>query len=110
MRPGAAIVDISIDQGGCVETSRPTTHDDPIYVEEGVVHYCVTNMPGIVPHTSTLRAHQRHALLRAGARRSWARRRAAASAALRRGVNVRAGAIAHAAVAAAFPALAAART
>jgi alanine dehydrogenase len=53
MKPGAALVDISIDQGGCAETSRPTTHDDPIYVEERIVHYCVTNMPGIVPHTST---------------------------------------------------------
>jgi alanine dehydrogenase len=53
MADGTAIVDVSIDQGGCVETARPTTHRDPIYVEEGVVHYCVTNMPGIVPHTST---------------------------------------------------------
>ncbi len=53
MRRGSAIVDVSIDQGGCVETARPTSHHDPIYVEEGVVHYCVTNMPGIVPHTST---------------------------------------------------------
>ena len=53
MRPGAALVDVAIDQGGCAETSRPTTHAEPTYVEEGVVHYCVTNMPGIVPHTST---------------------------------------------------------
>jgi alanine dehydrogenase len=53
MRPGSAIVDISIDQGGCVATSRPTTHDRPIYIEERVVHYAVTNMPAIVPHTST---------------------------------------------------------
>src|SRR5262249_29139820 len=53
MRRGAALVDISIDQGGCAETSHPTTHADPIYVEEGVVHYCVANMPGVVPHTST---------------------------------------------------------
>jgi len=53
MPRGAALVDISIDQGGSIETARPTTHHDPIYVEEGVVHYCVTNMPGIVPHTST---------------------------------------------------------
>jgi alanine dehydrogenase len=53
MKPGAALVDISIDQGGCAETSRPTTHRDPIYVEEEVVHYCVTNMPAIVPNTST---------------------------------------------------------
>lgn len=53
MKPGAAIVDISIDQGGCAETSRPTTHFKPIYIEEEVVHYCVTNMPAIVPNTST---------------------------------------------------------
>jgi alanine dehydrogenase len=53
MKPGSAIVDISIDQGGCAETSRPTTHRQPIYVEEEVVHYCVTNMPAIVAHTST---------------------------------------------------------
>jgi alanine dehydrogenase len=53
MKPGAAFVDISIDQGGCAETSRPTTHHQPIYMEEEVVHYCVTNMPAIVPNTST---------------------------------------------------------
>lgn len=53
MKPGAALVDISIDQGGCAETSRPTTHHHPIYIEESVVHYCVTNMPAIVPNTST---------------------------------------------------------
>src|SRR5713226_2366790 len=53
MKPGAAFVDISIDQGGCAETSRPTTHHHPIYIEEEVVHYCVANMPAIVPYTST---------------------------------------------------------
>jgi alanine dehydrogenase len=53
MQPGSVLVDIAIDQGGCFETSRPTTHDAPSYVEEGVVHYCVTNMPGAVPRTST---------------------------------------------------------
>ncbi len=53
MRPGAVLVDISIDQGGCIATSRMTTHADPTYVEHGVVHYCVGNMPGAVPHTST---------------------------------------------------------
>ena len=53
MKPGAVIVDVCIDQGGCCETSRPTTHSEPTYVEEGVVHYCVTNMPGAVPRTST---------------------------------------------------------
>jgi alanine dehydrogenase len=54
MKKGAVIVDVAIDQGGCVETARPTSHSDPSFVEEGVVHYCVTNMPGAVPHTSTL--------------------------------------------------------
>ena len=53
MRPGSVIVDVAIDQGGCCETSRPTTHADPTYVEEGVVHYCVANMPGAVARTST---------------------------------------------------------
>jgi len=53
MKPGAAFVDISIDQGGCAETSRPTNPREPIYIEEDVVHYCVTNMPAIVPNTST---------------------------------------------------------
>jgi alanine dehydrogenase len=53
MKKGAVMVDISIDQGGCFETSRPTTHADPTYVVDGVIHYCVTNMPGAVPRTST---------------------------------------------------------
>jgi alanine dehydrogenase len=53
MRPGSVLVDIAIDQGGCFETSRPTTHSNPTYVDEGVVHYCVTNMPGAVARTST---------------------------------------------------------
>jgi alanine dehydrogenase len=54
MKPGAVLVDISIDQGGCFETSRPTTHAEPTFVVDGVVHYCVANMPGAVPRTSTL--------------------------------------------------------
>ncbi|HXZ59507.1 MAG TPA: alanine dehydrogenase [Steroidobacteraceae bacterium] len=54
MKPGAVLVDISIDQGGCFETSRPTTHADPTFVVDGVIHYCVANMPGAVPRTSTL--------------------------------------------------------
>src|SRR5438094_8937680 len=54
MKPGSVIVDISIDQGGCIETSRPTTHADPTFLEEGVVHYCVTNMPGAVASTSAV--------------------------------------------------------
>ena len=54
MKPGSVVVDVAIDQGGCFETSRPTTHTEPTYVVSGVVHYCVTNMPGGVPRTSTL--------------------------------------------------------
>jgi len=54
MKTGAVIVDVAIDQGGCIETAHPTTHSDPSYLVDGVVHYCVTNMPAAVPHTSTL--------------------------------------------------------
>ena len=54
MKKGAVIVDIAIDQGGCCESSHVTTHQDPIFIEEGIVHYCVGNMPGAVPHTSTI--------------------------------------------------------
>jgi alanine dehydrogenase len=53
MKPGSVVVDVAIDQGGCFETSRPTSHDEPTFVESGVIHYCVTNMPGAVPRTST---------------------------------------------------------
>ncbi|NOS86956.1 MAG: alanine dehydrogenase [Methylococcaceae bacterium] len=54
MQPGAVIVDVAVDQGGCIETTRPTTHSDPSYVVDGIVHYCVANMPGAVPRTSTI--------------------------------------------------------
>ncbi len=54
MKKGSVIVDVSVDQGGCVETSRPTTHDDPVFMVDGIVHYCVANMPGAYPRTSTL--------------------------------------------------------
>ena len=53
MKPGSVIIDVAVDQGGCVETSRPTTHSNPTFIEEGVVHYCVSNMPGAVGRTST---------------------------------------------------------
>jgi alanine dehydrogenase len=53
MKPGSVIVDVSIDQGGCIETCRPTTHHEPTYIVEGVVHYCVTNIPGAVSRTSS---------------------------------------------------------
>lgn len=54
MRPGTVVVDVAVDQGGCVETTRPTTHEDPTYIIDDVVHYCVANMPGAVPYTSTI--------------------------------------------------------
>jgi alanine dehydrogenase len=54
MKPGSVLVDVAIDQGGCFETSKATTHGDPIYVVDGVVHYCVANMPGAVARTSTM--------------------------------------------------------
>jgi alanine dehydrogenase len=53
MRPGSVVVDVAIDQGGCFETSRPTTHAQPVYTVDGVLHYCVTNIPGAVPRTAT---------------------------------------------------------
>jgi alanine dehydrogenase len=53
MKPRSVIMDVSIDEGGCVETSRPTTHEHPVYIEEGVLHYCVPNMPGVVARTAT---------------------------------------------------------
>jgi alanine dehydrogenase len=53
MKPGSVIVDVAVDQGGCIETTKPTTHTDPVYTVDGVLHYCVANMPGIVPRTST---------------------------------------------------------
>jgi len=102
MRPGAALVDVSIDQGGCAETSRPTSHRDPIYVEEGVVHYCVTNMPGAVPHTATYaltNATLSYALALADRGFEDA---IDADAALRRAVNVADGRIVHPGVATAF--------
>jgi alanine dehydrogenase len=53
MAPGSVVIDVAVDQGGCVETSHPTTHSDPIFLVDGVIHYCVANMPGAVPRTST---------------------------------------------------------
>lgn len=54
MRPGTVLVDVAVDQGGCMETTRPTTHEDPVFIIDDVVHYCVANMPGAVPYTSTI--------------------------------------------------------
>jgi alanine dehydrogenase len=99
MRPGSVIVDIAIDQGGCAETSRPTTHAAPTYVEEGVIHYCVTNMPGAVARTSTFALNNATLpFALALADKGW-RKALAEDAHLRRGLNVHAGAITHEAVA-----------
>jgi alanine dehydrogenase len=54
MRPGTVLVDVAVDQGGCIETCKPTTHADPTYIIDEVIHYCVANMPGAVPYTSTV--------------------------------------------------------
>ncbi|TAJ81219.1 MAG: alanine dehydrogenase [Gallionellaceae bacterium] len=102
MRQGAVIVDVAVDQGGCVATTRPTTHENPIYVVDGVVHYAVANMPGGVPRTSTL------ALTNATlpyvlqlANKGW-KQALKDNAALLQGLNVADGKIAHRAVAKAF--------
>jgi alanine dehydrogenase len=99
MQKGSVIVDVCIDQGGCMETSRPTTHSDPTYIVDGIVHYCVANMPGAVAHTLHLRPHQRYVSLRtepgtSGILQSHRRRSA-----LARGVNTYAGKLTDRAVA-----------
>ncbi|HJN44205.1 MAG TPA: alanine dehydrogenase [Vicinamibacterales bacterium] len=98
MEDGSALVDVAVDQGGCAETSRPTTHHAPRYVEHGVVHYCVSNMPGAVPHTSTYaltNATMAYALEIAD--RGW--KAAANDPALASGVNIVEGRVTHPAVA-----------
>ena len=102
MRPGSAIVDISIDQGGCVETSRPTTLDDPIYVAERVVHYCVTNMPAVVPRTSTFALTNVTLSYAQELADKGLMRALRDNVPLQRGVNVLRGRVTHAGVAEAF--------
>ncbi len=99
MKAGAVLVDIAIDQGGCFETSRPTTHAEPTFVEDGVIHYCVTNMPGAVPRTSTFALTNAtlpyvKSIADSGWREALARDRGLAL-----GLNVYAGHITHEAVA-----------
>ena len=98
MKPGSVVVDISVDQGGCVETTRPTTYAAPTYVEEGVTHFCVTNMPGAVPRSAT------EAL--SAAILPWTLQLASGNweqhAPLRRAINVRGGEILHPALLAAL--------
>lgn len=99
MKPGAVLVDVAIDQGGCFETSKPTTHDDPTYVVDGIVHYCVANMPGAVARTSTYALNNvtlPHAL--AIANKGW-KAALQEDAHLRNGLNVVGGRLAHPAVA-----------
>jgi len=99
MKRGAVVVDIAIDQGGCFATSRPTTHADPTYVDEGVIHYCVTNMPGAVARTSTFALNNATLpFMLALAEKGW-RRALADDVHLRAGLNVHAGRITYEAVA-----------
>ena len=102
MEPGTVLVDVAIDQGGCFESSRPTTHSDPVYVEEGIVHYCVANIPGAVSHTSTLaltNATLRYALGLAD--KGW-RQACKDDSALAKGLNVVNGKVTYKAVADVF--------
>src|SRR5207237_10561560 len=97
MKPGSVIVDISIDQGGCIETSRPTTHADPTYIDEGVVHYCVTNMPGAVARTSAVALNNATLpFVLAIADRGW-RRALSDDLHLRNGLNTSRGQLTHSA-------------
>ncbi|TMV89080.1 alanine dehydrogenase [Thioclava sp. BHET1] len=99
MKPGAAIVDVAIDQGGCVETSHPTTHDDPIYEVDGVMHYCVANMPGAVARTATLAlSNATQPFMLALADKGW-EKACAEDPHLANGLNVHAGQITYPAVA-----------
>lgn len=102
MKPGSVIVDVAIDQGGCVETSRPTTHTEPTFTHAGVVHYCVGNMPAAVPRTSTLAlTNETSAYAQALADKGF-EKAVADDPALKRGVNVHDGRVVHPGVAGAF--------
>jgi alanine dehydrogenase len=102
MKPGTVLVDIAIDQGGCFETSRPTTHAEPTYVLDGVIHYCVTNMPGAVPRTSTFAlTNATLPYVRALADHGW-QKAIANDVGLARGLNVHAGQLTYEAVASAL--------
>ncbi|MFZ5510473.1 MAG: alanine dehydrogenase [Pseudomonadota bacterium] len=102
MKPGSVIVDVAIDQGGCAETSRPTTHDNPTYVVDGVIHYCVANMPGGVPRTSTFALNNATLpFVLALADKGW-QRALAGDPHLRDGLNIHAGKVTHPEVAAAL--------
>jgi alanine dehydrogenase len=99
MKRGSVLVDIAIDQGGCFETSRATTHDDPVFVEEGVIHYCVANMPGAVARTSTLALNNATLPFVIKLAEQGPQAALAASAHLLQGLNIAGGKVRHAAVA-----------
>ena len=104
MRPGSVVVDVAIDQGGCFETSRPTTHAAPTYTLDGVIHYCVTNMPGAVPRTSTFALNNAtQPFVMALANKGW-RKALAENEHLAAGLNVVRGKLVHPAVAQALAA------
>jgi len=107
MKPGAVIVDVAVDQGGCVETIHPTSHSDPIYVAHGVVHYAVPNMPALVPRTSTFALTSVTLPYVVRIADLGPEAACAQDPELHSGLNVTAGAITHQAVAEAFPDLAA---
>ncbi|PKN51760.1 MAG: alanine dehydrogenase [Deltaproteobacteria bacterium HGW-Deltaproteobacteria-13] len=102
MEKGSALVDIAIDQGGCAETSKPTTHLDPIYIQEGIVHYCVANMPGAVPRTSTFALTNATLPYAVAIANKGYRKAIADDPALARGVNVHKGNLTCSRVAEAF--------
>ena len=102
MQRGAVLVDISIDQGGCFETSRPTTHDRPTFVLDGVIHYCVANMPAAVARTATIALNNATLpYVLELANKGW-KRAIEENPHLRNGLNIEAGRIVHPAVAQAF--------
>jgi alanine dehydrogenase len=99
MKPGSVIVDVAIDQGGCAETSRPTTHSKPTYIVHDVVHYCVTNMPGAVARTSTFALNNVTLPFVLALADKGLRRALNEDPHLRNGLNVHAGLVTHRAVA-----------
>jgi alanine dehydrogenase len=102
MKPGAAIVDVAVDQGGMCDTTRPTTHDDPIYIVHNVVHYCVANMPGAVPRTSTYALTNSTLSYASEIADRGTEKAMKQNAALRKGLNIYHGAVTHPGVADAF--------
>jgi alanine dehydrogenase len=102
MKPGSVIVDVAIDQGGCVETARPTTHSEPVYVKHGVVHYCVTNIPGAVGMTSTYALTNSTLPFVLKIASKGYRAAAQADPAIQHGLNIEKGKIVHPAVRATF--------